>query len=306
MLLQKPNNGTGLLIMGRLIPAITAKNFAQSILENNSLLALPVDIFSFAEQNDINIQAMPQELAINSIYGALLVKNDSITIYYSTVVNKLGFQNFTIAHELGHYFLEGHIEQVIGENGLHFSSSDFCSKDNYEFEADQFAAGLLMPEKLCRKLIGEFDDGLNGIIALAHDSMSSLTAAAIRYIDLTTATAAIVISSYGKYEYAVRTRDMAKLGSFPLRGARVPVDSLTAKVYCNGIVPGNDSDSQEMDSDLSFWLGGRKSIPCTEQVIKLGRTGKTLTVLTCSEIEEEDEDLDSDDDFERRWGLKFR
>jgi hypothetical protein len=99
---------------------------------------------------------------------------------------------------------------------------------------------------------------------------------------------------------------MAKLGSFPLRGVEIPSRSLTAKISCDQVRPDNSSVSQEMDSDLSLWIGGRESIPCTEQVINLGKTGKTLTVLTCSEIEEEDEALDSDEDFERRWGLKFR
>ena len=297
-----------LVTMKMPISAITAKNFAQNILEESGLLALPVDIFSLAKKNDINIQEMPHELAINSIYGALFMKNDAVTIYYSTAINNTGFQNFTIAHELGHYFLDGHINQVIGESGLHLSNSDFCSKDSFEFEADQFAAGLLMPEKLCKKLIGRYDDGLNGIMALANDTMSSLTAAAIRYIDLTTSTAAIVISSCGSFEYTVHTRDMVKLGSFPLRGAKIPIGSLTAKISRDRIISENDCENKEIDSDLSLWMGGKKSIPCTEQVIKLGRTRKTLTVLTCSVIEDEDEDeeLDSDESFEKRWGLHFR
>ena len=293
--------------MSKKIHAIAAKNFAQSILEEYGLLTLPVDIFSLAEKKNIDIQEMPQKLASNTVYGALLVQNNFVKIYYSTTINNIGFKNFTIAHELGHYFLEGHIEQVIGESGVHISVSDFCSKDNYEFEADQFAAGLLMPEKLCKRLVGNNADGIEGIKALAKETWSSLTAAAIRYIDLTSASSAVVISSKGSLEYVVPTREMVKVGIFPPRGTKIPASTLTAKFFnMRDDIPTLPDEEGELESDLSLWVGGQKSIPCTEQVVKLGRTGKILTVLTCCEFDDEENEQDSDDEFQSRWGLKFR
>lgn len=292
--------------MGRPISIISAKNFAQSVLEENGLLELPVDIVSLADKKDIHIDVMPPELAKRSIYGAVSVKNDAITILYSTLIDNMGFQNFTIAHELGHYFLEGHFEEVLDVNGLHISDSDFCSKSPYEVEADHFAAGLLMPEKLCKKLVAQFPDGIDGIKALAKETWSSLTAAAIRYIDLTTAPSAIVISSGGSVEYTVPTREVVKLGSFPYRGSSIPSASLTAKFSKACPLMQEATDSGEMESDLSLWIGGRKSIPCIEQVLRLGRTGKVLTVLTCHELDEEEDERDNDDAFEKRWGLQFR
>jgi hypothetical protein len=253
---------------------------------------------------------MPQELAKKSIYGAIRVKDECVLILYSTAIDNIGFQNFTIAHELCHYFLEDHIDKIIGPEGIHLSKANFSPKYKYETEADQFASGLLMPEILCKKLVSEYPDGLDGIKKLSVATMSSLTAAAIRYIDLTTSSSAVVVSVQGKIEYIVRTRDIFKLEPISLKGCMIPDRSLTSKFsiekkFCYG-------ESEEMETDLSLWIGGTKEIPCIEQVVTLGRTGQVLTVLTCQELnEEEDEDdddesIDDDDSFNRRYGFSFR
>jgi hypothetical protein len=69
------------------------------------------------------------------------------------------------------------------------------SADPYELEADNFAAGLLMPLALCRRLIARHDTGLAAIEALATDCRTSLTATAIRFAELTDDAVVVVISS---------------------------------------------------------------------------------------------------------------
>ena len=68
--------------------------------------------------------------------------NNNFGIMYATYVDNIGFQNFCVAHELGHYSIAGHYEQLMG-NGFHESSAGFVSNEKYELEADHFAAGLL-------------------------------------------------------------------------------------------------------------------------------------------------------------------
>lgn len=58
-------------------------------------------------------------------------------------------QNFTLAHELGHYFLHK-------ENNIEFEDSTFFRSDNMdslEYAANDYAAQLLMPEDRVRYLI---------------------------------------------------------------------------------------------------------------------------------------------------------
>jgi len=47
-------------------------------------------------------------------------------------------QRFSIAHELGHYCLEGHPDALLS-NGRHYSRAGFVSSDPFEQEADHFS-----------------------------------------------------------------------------------------------------------------------------------------------------------------------
>ena len=60
--------------------------------------------------------------------------------------------------------------------------------------------------------------------------------------------------------------------------------------------------------DVLDWLGGARSAVVTEEVIGLGRYGKTLTILSSEKIgrENEDNDDESDDDLVERWTPRFR
>lgn len=94
--------------------------------------------------------------------GAILY--DKNTKKFSILINKTKpktRQHFTVAHELGHYFLHSDIikseEAIIdGDNFLDgskiFYRLDKAQQDKIETEANNFAASLIMPEKLVRKV----------------------------------------------------------------------------------------------------------------------------------------------------------
>ena len=102
-------------------------------------------------------------------------------IGYPTHINNQGFRRFSVAHELGHYRLPGHIEAVLGDQGRHFSKAGFRSTGRYEQEADQFASTLLMPAKLFAAAAGRAGDGLQAIKTLQATCETSLEVTAIRY-----------------------------------------------------------------------------------------------------------------------------
>jgi hypothetical protein len=57
------------------------------------------------------------------------------------------------------------------------------------------------------------------------------------------------------------------------------------------------------------WLGGTRSAIVTEEVVGLGRYGKTLTVLSSSRIGREEDGLtddDNDEEIAERWTPRFR
>jgi Zn-dependent peptidase ImmA (M78 family) len=92
----------------------------------------------------VGIDVVAKPASARGVSG-MSIRNDFV-IAYATHIESPGFPNFSIAHELGHYFLEGHVDAVIGPDGVHRSHAGFSSDDRYELEAEHFAAALLMPD----------------------------------------------------------------------------------------------------------------------------------------------------------------
>ena len=153
--------------------------------------SLPIDPFVMAQQNNIVVR----EKSVKGVSGMLLRYGNSFGIMYSSYIKNEGFQRFSIAHELGHYFLEGHLEHVLPEGqSAHKSSAGFSSGNSYELEADYFASGLLMPDDLILHVIKkEKYPGLSIIKKIAETCKTSLVSSAIRYVSLTQDAVAIIL-----------------------------------------------------------------------------------------------------------------
>jgi Zn-dependent peptidase ImmA (M78 family) len=91
---------------------------------------------------------------------------------------------FTLAHELGHYFIEDHrLALVSGLVVPHPSFADRSSGDLLvEREADLFASYLLMPPTRFASATQRSRKGLSGVQDIARKFDVSLTCSAIRYV----------------------------------------------------------------------------------------------------------------------------
>lgn len=284
-----------------------ARQVAEKFLRDNGYATLPIKPIEIAGKLDIPVVAMPNH--IDGVSGMLLRHGNNFGIAYSTHVDNEGFQNFSIAHEIGHYMLEGHVDQVVDEGGRHHSRAGFVSSDPYEIEADHFASGLLMPEALFRSALRRRDANLATVEALATLCGTSLTAAAIRCAELSDEALAVAISTGGLIDYCFMSESMKTLPklSFIRKGTPVPADTATATLHANPdhILSGR---RLETDMDVRDWLGGLRAVTITEEAVGLGRYGKVLTVLSSSSIGLAEQGYDDDDDdreLEERWRPKF-
>ena len=109
-----------------------AEKVAEKYLEENSLLRLPVDPIAIAEKHGIVVQAKPATDV--GVSGMLIKHGDMFGIAYATHVKIEGFQRFSVAHELGHYLLPGHYENILPNDGVHESKAGFFSGNKYERE----------------------------------------------------------------------------------------------------------------------------------------------------------------------------
>jgi IrrE N-terminal-like domain len=284
-----------------------AKQTAEALLRDEGMVALPIDPFAVAASRDITVRAKPD--TAEGVSGMLLRHGDVFGILYATNIPSEGFQRFSVSHELGHYFLDGHIDRILPKDGVHTSRAGFVSADPHELEADHFAAGLLMPAGAFRSAVRSRAPGLAAVEALAAMCRTSLPATAIRYAELVEDAVAIVVSTGATIDYCFLSETIKSLPQLTWlrRGMPVPRETATSRLNaCPDRIAA--ADRTEAEIDIMDWLGGAHSSAALEEVIGLGQYGKTLTVLTCASIRDKtsrDED-DSDEELIRRWTPRFR
>jgi IrrE N-terminal-like domain len=160
--------------MSQVLRITLARRKAEAFLRENGIETLPVDPFAIAASRDIIVEPKPD--AAEGVSGMLLRHGDAFGILYATHVPSEGFQRFSVAHELGHYFLDGHIDYVLPKGSLvHTSHAGFVSGDQYEQEADNFAAGLLMPDVPFKRALDKCESGISTVESMANLCRTSLT-----------------------------------------------------------------------------------------------------------------------------------
>jgi Zn-dependent peptidase ImmA (M78 family) len=164
----------------------------------------------------------PAEISIEDIAwtrGAIVVENglrgaDARLIYtpgvppaiirVNATIPHLGRRRFAIAHELGHMELK-HNPGAPTDCGEKEFILWYKSQNDKEVEANLFAAELLMPEHMFRSRLEKTIPSLELIEKLTDDFQTTLTATAIRYIDLCEEQCAVVFSTNGKVAWTRRT-----------------------------------------------------------------------------------------------------
>ncbi len=109
--------------------------------------SVPLDPIQIAGQNKIDVK--DAVFKSSDIAGILHKENGKTTIYVnSTDPDKR--KRFTIAHELGHYFL--HLNNKDDALVVEYRTINNNGNDEKEKEANSFAAALLMDEVLVKSL----------------------------------------------------------------------------------------------------------------------------------------------------------
>ena len=283
----------------------SARICAAKVIKDQNITALPVDPIILAQGLGIKVKAKPS--GIQGVSGMLLRHGNNFLIAYATHVGNIGFQNFSVAHELGHYFLPGHIDAVLSNGNVHKSQAGFASGDSYEMEADHFAAALLMPRSLFKRAMLSAGNGLEAIEKLASQCRTSLTATAIRYARCTRDPVAIVISTGNKINYCFMSGALKEVKGLRWIRKGKPLSTNTTTFSFNQDrqrVLGADR-AEDDSADIRDWFDGDLDLSINEQIIGLGNYGKTLTVLTALDIEEQIELIEEDEALVESWRPKF-
>jgi hypothetical protein len=284
---------------------LMATQTGQKRARDDGYHAFPVDPFAIAAKHDLHVERKPAGMP--GVSGALIFAEPRPIIIYSAELENEGFERFSVAHELGHYFLPDHPAEILKAGGQHFSRAGFTEgTSSIELEADHFAAGLLMPGGLVRSHLIQHQLGLEGICRLAEDARVSLTAAAIRAAECVSFPLCIIVSSGTEVRYAFPSSAFKGLGKriFIKKGDPLPA-GVTAAFNAR---PENVAAARRVtgECDLMDWFDTDRHVPLDEEVIGLGRYGFTLTVLSSEVLTDTgEEDEDDEEATLERWTPRF-
>jgi Zn-dependent peptidase ImmA (M78 family) len=150
-----------------------AKAKAKEIRERYGIRESPVNLFDIAPNEGIEIIYFTPDDTTKNISG--LLDKEKKTIFLN-VHDSAARQNFTLAHELAHYFLDHKPD----EYGVYRRDSLYAeSKPEKEQEADYFAAELLMPQELIERAKAQYGLSDNDPQALAR--LFGVSTSAMRY-----------------------------------------------------------------------------------------------------------------------------
>ncbi|HBP19805.1 MAG TPA: hypothetical protein DEA08_18690 [Planctomycetes bacterium] len=154
---------------------------AEQAVQIHSPRDVVVDPFQVADA--LELPVLPGEYQ-GAFDGLLEWRNGRFYMYYDT---RLGGPDqprvrFTIAHEIGHWYLDEHRECFEAGVDPHKSFTGFTSRNPVEREADTFASYLLVPPHRLREFAFRREPDVKLILGIAERFNVSRTAAAVRYV----------------------------------------------------------------------------------------------------------------------------
>lgn len=215
-------------------------------------------------------------VSVGGVYGMMINKN---IIYESR-------KRFTIAHELGHYWIPSHFSEyrICSKSDIGVFDS---KKDTIEYEADIFAAEFLMPEKLFKKDVGRVNTRLKSIADLSEKYKTSLTATAIRFVDYTLEPCALILLQDKVIRWAKKSKNF-----------RYELRTKLTDCYAFDIAEnGENFVAGELYSHLWLANPGRELDFVYEDAINFKWLNQQLVLLTLNKDENKIED-ESNDDYE--------
>ncbi len=218
--------------------------------------------------------------------GTLYHKSKEFTVFLNMDMleeHKVPRIRFTIAHELGHYFIDEHRNLLKSGTSLSFNASHNC--DLNEKEANHFASFLLMPTQRFLTNAFEMEQGLPGILHLASQFESSIESTSIHYMKLNCCNGLLMRWKEDNSDgFHLCSTSFANL----IGSGQRPAIQLNSS-YLNSLK--NQLDKQgteykviENATNLSRWLtnigaGSSLDLPALEQTVRLGTYGG-ITLIT--------------------------
>lgn len=170
---------------------------------------------------------------------------------------------FSVAHELGHYFISEHHQSIVnGTFQVHPSKFKPQQTNIIEIEADSFAATLLMPSEPFKICCFRKKFSLDLIEAISNQFNISFTSALLRFADEDAGTYPLMISFFrnGVLSGYKKSNDFT-FKNVPFKskiGQPPPPSSVLGEHY--RLKDSKFKDVQEIAADDWFWVNSSKKM----------------------------------------------
>jgi len=198
---------------------------------------------------------------------------------------EFGRVRFTIAHELGHYFVDAHRTQLAKGVSLSFQGELSEAEYKYiEIAANHFAANLLMPKNHFIKQARKLETGLAGILILKAKYCASVECTIKHYVNLNLSASLLIRwKADHTFHYSWCSETFAEITFIKKHQIPIRFDTEYIRKQVE-IIDTTGSEYIESATFLSRWIstimqGTTKDILGIEQTIRLGDFGG-ITLLT--------------------------
>ncbi len=287
---QRPSRKGQIARQASLQPALEPAEGARQLLRELNVQDIPIQPRDIAEQ----LRIVVWEREMESQYdGCLMRVGDTWGILLNDLIQSESRKNFTIAHELGHYYLDdGQTEGQISATGEEDKAAEFvpqhrCQRedlrgfDSHQLEeqrANQFAVELLMPSPIFRADATDLPEiGLPAIDALAANYSTSLTSTAIRYTRLSPHVCAVVLSENGQIKYFAYSERFRQNSDCYLDTNKPLHPDSVATLLTKG--ESKEVKERQRKIPLSHWCSTQSDQPLIEQSRRLPRMNQVLSFL---------------------------
>ena len=260
----------------------TIENLCDQIRETWGCTRIPVDLEHIAREEDVEL--IPCDFG-PPFHGRIeYVTVDNVFMVYhpaESAGHSRQRVRFTIAHELGHFYLPTH-RAVLTGGSSHDCEIGFVSDRKMEREADSFAASLLIPHRL---LEAEIDKKgmmtLQQVVQMATTAAVSIPCAVIRYVHYATEPCGVVLSEKGKVKYYIASDDMdAKGFRIMPKNSEIPRDSKAWQLLASG----KHREAEGRKADSRSWYSRRPQyMTLWEDSLSLGYADQVITLLSASD-----------------------
>ena len=245
------------------------EEFARALVARFAL-STPTDLDELAAKLDLQIK----EVDSHGFEGALVRINQRRGggIAVRKNIRELGRKRFTIAHEIGHYILPGHGEYHCKSDHIESWRQGLPSQEE---AANRFASELLLPALAIYRVVQKNSLTLSTVQALSEQFHTSLTATALKCVEVTEESCAVVMSKNRVIEW-VRSTDSFRL--YLPKGGRLDEDTHAMRLANN---PGERCKDGFVSA--SAWIGAHhpsSSMRIWEDSIALPYYDSVLTILT--------------------------